>query len=382
MLFKVGDVVRVKPNQPKKIPCDVDLVVRRVDVHPILNLSLLYIEGLDEGFYHYRFILKEAPVAIVPPAPVKALLVKDLRIQASALKIKNYSRMNKVALMAQLAVKQAAPLALKPAEKPAAPKAPTLGEELQKKVEATHVGTCSYAYISGTGERRFLVHDVCHARMTAMSMKQAVCNVAGHYKELKELASYKAWIEFHLQEGPYRAAYLTKTWEDAMREGVYLDVEKQSISRCVTAAIALREGSEYSDTMLPVFDALIKKGFSRKASAFIARHIRLNNGVFKIQPNNGGHATIAASMQLDEVLKFWKEGFWKPDDKPASVNAQRYSVFATIAKYSNYAAAGSLQPFLLETFKTNLAEGWAAVAQPITERSLFAGMEQVEALLK
>lgn len=76
------------------------------------------------------------------------------------------------------------------------------------------------------------------------------------------------------------------------------------------------------------------------------------------------------------------EGFWKPDGVPASISAQRYNVFATIAQCSDYAKEGKLRPFLLKTFKTNIEEGWAGVTPPITERDLFAGMEKIEEMLK
>lgn len=313
----------------------------------------------------------------------KPMLLKDLRIQASKQGIVNYSRFSKKDLQELLNKRQniAPPLA------PPKPVAPSLGEELREKT-GNSPSTCSYALEFSNGRRRFQVRDACHARLKKQNSYEkdyeeekrnnvvaAVCDIAGHYHEAPDKEAYKQAIVYLLNDSPYKQVYITKSWEDALREGVYLNVTKESNSHCVTGAIALREASE-SPKQTEMFGYLVKSGFSLSASWFAARHFRKNGDKLTYNAHAGGHATISFAMDYAELIAFWKKGFCRKVGEPMSKKADGYEVFGSIAKH--YVAENTLNDFLLKTFSPPKGKGWGVDPDPFPLRNLFNGMEIIE----
>lgn len=337
--------------------------------------------GIQESRWVYderAFSPYKEPVEIPKP-----ILLKDLRIQASKQGIVNYSRFSKKDLQELLNKRQniAPPLA------PPKPVAPSLGEELRKKTGDVP-GTCSYALEFSNGTRRFQVKDVCHARLRKKSSYEAgyeeekknnvvaaVCDIAGHYHVAPDKEAYKQAIVYLLNDSPYKQVYITKSWDDALREGVYLNVTKESNSHCVTGAIALREASEFPK-QTEMFSYLVKSGFSLSASWFAARHFKKNGDKITYNAHAGGHATISFSMDYAELITFWKKGFFRKVGEPMSKKADGYEVFESIAKH--YVLKNTLNDFLLKTFSPPEEKGWGVDPDPFPLRNLFNGMEIIE----
>lgn len=311
--------------------------------------------------------------AVDAPKEAEMRTYKQLYVEAAKRGIPRRSAMNKAQLFAALQQKQVK--AADPVPKPVPPPPPpkkTLGEELREKT-GNLPRTCSYAH-SYKGIRRFQVSDVCHARMRAAQMDEAVCDVAGHMGEHKNQAGYRRFLQFMLNSSPYASVYLTKNVDEALKSGVYMDCTK-SHSQMVAGCIALREGSEFPKR-IDVFAKLLDVGFSGKVAWFAANFFSLSGEHFQAIGCGGGHMTLHSGMSADDLLKFFKEGFHRAVNAPSNVNANHYYIFNSIAQISEQ---GSINTWLNKRgFSPVEAPRWGEKPAVFSVRQLSKLLEELE----
>ena len=339
----------------------------------------------SQTWYTRRFKKIEndaAEAAPIEQKEEKQMTFDEAYEQAKALQIAGRGRMSKAALIAAIAAAKAAPA--KPAAPLAKPAIPTLGEELRNKV-GNDPSTCSYAMEWDNGHRRFQVRDVCHARMRksiygpdqgtidkekTATLVVVALDVAGHYAVHKKQAEYKSWVEYFINRSPFASSFITKDVEQAMKEAVYLDVNKPN-SQLVAAAMGLRQASEFP-ARLDDWVRLKGMGFSEKAAHAMCHHILGKQFI----ADSGGHSPFCGSMNWEEYISFFKTGFADKKEQPANKDFSRYAVFDSIAKQNGVSVRGSL----LKLLGVKEEERWGENLQ-FTERSLFSAMEEIEKLV-
>jgi hypothetical protein len=282
-------------------------------------------------------------------------------------------RMSKAQLIAALrvqenAVKPAVPA--KPAVEDKPVHVPSLGEKLRKQVgNGEGARTCSYAMRRTDGVEKFHVRDVCHARLSYGPFSEIVLDVAEHLAEAEDKEAYKDWVHWVLNASPMAKCFITKRIEDAMREGVYLDVT-QPHSWNVTAAVLLRMGSEYPQR-LKVWKTLVENKVDKGiAWLLMSFYVPAAGGMYMQSNNGGGHDIVSPVFGFMQTLAFLKNGPINPG--PASnVHNGRYEIFASVVKnYGVYDDKGlSKQLYALDG--TKQAVGWGEAVEKLSLGGLF-----------
>lgn len=147
---------------------------------------------------------------------------------------------------------------VKQGEQQAAP-APKVDEhqknltELAKKVGSAP-GTASYRVVHTDDEVSDHVRDACHARLFSSKrwgefkqIKAIYLNFSGHYKEFatnEDRVLYAQFLDYVVNESPWKSAFIPRKEEDLVNDGVALDVTKGK-NLLVSASIACRVASEY-----------------------------------------------------------------------------------------------------------------------------------------
>ena len=196
---------------------------------------------------------------------------------------------------------------------PPAPKVPppqNLMDELTRKVEASSVGVCSYAIEDVDGKQKYHVKDICHARLSRAAYRKKVkaiaLNVAGHVDNFREELQplYEEYVDYIIHRSPWAKAFIDTDIDTVMNSGVYLDVT-QPYSYCVSAAVALRIGSEcYGGKSLSNFHKAKEAGLS-EAQAFVL----FNTFDKQLSYNSAGgsHDVWSPSTNAESVFKFFNE---------------------------------------------------------------------------
>ena len=304
----------IAPVRPKETPFIVGDVVICIDSGTHLKKGGVYvvtsckygftkIEGDDKRFYNRRFELKEAA-----PVPKKEEKKKPLKLTAIA---KFMS---------------------------------VLQEAVEKEGGA---GTCSYGKLYADGTHKLQIQDACHARIPSYEVDtDIIClslNVQGHeaaFKRREEegskgaLKKYHNYIEYIINYSPWSVCFHSKGLSHALKHGVGMDVE-QKMEHLVSAAIALREGSEYSKE-LDVFNHLLSLGYSGNVSYLMARSFTMNvdKNTFSYKTISNGHKTLHPQQDSEELFAFFRNGATKKkDDNPYRTHHKAYfSIYNHIAQ--------------------------------------------------
>ncbi len=246
-------------------------------------------------------------------------------------------------------VAEAAPKAAIMAKKalPAPPKIKDIRSELAKLAKAGYDGNrCNYSIEFDNGKIRHQAPDACHARLCwsnyadedsgAKAIVNIALNVSAHYKELSgaNRKVYPLFVKYILNDSPWAFCFITKDVDEALEKGILMDVQ-QNVSHIVGAAMSLRLGTEYPDTLKPFADAL-EKGYSGNVAHLVSGH--LMGGVVTSWPN---HSALTSGLGIKAIAKFFKEGYTEKLPAIAKDRKQTsYQVFGTISpgcKYGNCA---------------------------------------------
>jgi len=257
-----------------------------------------------------------------------------------------------------------------------------LRSELRKQVGG-NPGTCSYGIERKDGSFKMHIRDVCHARLRLEGgMKAAALHVKSHYEKAPDdcKKTYVQFMNYLFNRSPYAVAFKTKKASEALAREIAMDVDNATLSQIVAGAIALRLASEYKG-FLPAFQKVKELGGSEHAAFFIAStHQYINNNWSRNW--NGGHNIMAHYLKYSNVIKAFKEGCRKVQDRVASKWADSYAVFQTIDetnsgwnKNEKVPAAETIQGvFTSYAPETVVGKGWDGLKQ--------LGDKQIQTLAK
>ena len=129
------------------------------------------------------------------------------------------------------------------------------------------------------------------------------------------------------------------------------------LSQLVGAAIALREGWEFS-YKLKLFNELITRGYSGDVAYLVSAFGRNEGKKYTVYGWDGGHTAMCNYMDWPDVKKFFMEGYHrKPLGKPFRKSYQYdYLVFDTIAKQGGNNVLSTV--FTKAAGGKEVGEGW------------------------
>jgi hypothetical protein len=335
----------------------------------------------DVGWWKKRFQLLEKKEKEEVAQFIIAQTFDVLRKAASAKKIVGYSRMSKQQLVD----------ALNKNEAPAAPPVPqknVVPENLIKKADRN--ATCSYAIEFTDGTANYYATDVCHARLTLYANgdqkgKTAKCvwlNIRHHVDNHSDKEAYKLWLNWMLKEGPFAQLLEAQDWKDAYDNCIRIDA-KWGVNQVATAAVALREGSEFYGRCL-LWKEICDKGFSPLAAWLYAQNFMKEEGKIKFKPQTAGHQSYSLLLfPLDKFKEFFVNGVWQvpgvPYGKGVFTRFVCHEALSGKNLYENIQGK-SAQQYFTEIFSVKVA-GFGG-ASFIRERDVFKGLEALELFLK
>jgi len=384
-VFKAGDRVRIINNNVDKdgspftggsIRQDVvgQIVTLRIMSHDIYAAPFWRVVetvcGHNYVFDERAFVLAdepEAPVVKKEAAPVN-MTVDALRKKASALKIRNYSRMKKPALL--LAVK-----ALVPIEEKEKPPKETLGEKLKKIFGPHSGGVCRYAISYVDNENVYLNDNgACHAAFQAPYdgglIKEACDNIAYHldkHVDKEDHEAYKRYVKWILNDSGVKDMFLTKDVNKAFEDAVYYNVEKPT-SWVIGSAMLLREMSEFKPR-LKTFKWALDNGFSEKIAWALSRFITDGN---TFTPQRAMHCVMnVENCDVPSFIAFANEGF--RFNKDSIFKRHRgYSIESSAyVRRSISPANPSIGEVVQRDFITTTIGEWGDKKTTITTRNIF-----------
>lgn len=206
---------------------------------------------------------------------------------------------------------------------PIIPAIPDLRSELNKLVEARpNIGICSYGKQLKSGKFQMHHGDCCHARIgdsgyiKGKEITSLALNIKRHYDVFNERSKggaimYKRYAEYILNYSPWSPCFHHYGIDNAIIHGVLMDVDKP-IEELVGAAVALREGSEYSHK-LPLFCDLLDNGYSGNVAYLLSSAL---TDSYQFRGLESSHKTLGGDMDVNLLFMFFKKGYIKQGLKP------------------------------------------------------------------
>lgn len=188
----------------------------------------------------------------------------------------------------------------------------------------TNAGTCSYAIKFTDGSIKYQVRDACHARIPNSSWgcgeyfkktpMAIALNVKGHSGCFKDITTYRKYVNYILNDSPWKEVFLTRDVDEAFKYGVLMNVEK-NIHAIVAGAVALREGSEFAYETT-IFEELLDNGISGNTAYVLSKNFKKNgNDNYQLVGISNAHKVLAYSMDRAVTLEFFKNGYAGKADK-------------------------------------------------------------------
>lgn len=203
----------------------------------------------------------------------------------------------------------------------------TLGKLLREAVkkQGAH-SVCSFAYNSFLGKQLSLAH-VCMAGFQGNSsypLTEACFNIEGYVNRLgwsdPTVNLYKEYYEWVANESIFSSCILTKKFEDAMEEAVYVNIE-ETANKVKAACMFVRFFLEFPLCFTEVYCLLRESGESVFDSMFVS--MTFNRDKYC---NNNNHNPIGCYRTIQEIQIIYKN-FSFNDDAPAF---KRFNGYVTI----------------------------------------------------
>lgn len=253
-----------------------------------------------------------------------------------------------------------------------------LRDRLRKRMaDGRSPGVCTFAY-RVLGQASYIYERApCHASLgNKNDIVEAILHVANHMPNTK-LANgkgaeknYYRWLDYILNRSPWSVAFVTKSVWEAMYEGIVLNVHVCH-DVMVTAAIAVRTGSEFTNTSM-VFCEALDNGATEPQAAFVSCFYR--KGGF--WDHMGGHHVIRSNLNFKQIVRFFETGYdIKLIDNKLPSNKNRgttsYSVSANLATERRKTVHEVIHGFMV-----TVGTGWEAKVVPLTIKDFVIALQK------
>ena len=210
-------------------------------------------------------------------------------------------------------------------------------KEAQDRAEG-HIRMCSYAVMNDKGAVKYLVNDICHARIRPYDLSGKYVGVSlivgAHSDKIRIQQSaeaealYRRAVDYILHRSPWASIFINKDFKNNFG-CVDLDVNR-GINAVACAAIALRTCSEYVEAN-ETFCALVNAGIDEHVS-YIVAHQCVRNGIGN---NGGGHHVFSSACSKRSVFDFFKTGKFLDEGTPYKDNKDPYLIIGS--QFEEYA---------------------------------------------
>lgn len=245
---------------------------------------------------------------------------------------------------------------------------PELREELWQKQEARgDNGLCSFAFENKDGKQSFHTNAPCHAALSGGGYIQGEITKVAYglrfdikYKvSKKEQEAHKAFCNYIINQSPWAVAFLTKDIEEAITKDIYMNVE---VNRHVMAGacVALRSGQEWQGRAV-MFKKLLDWGINPHICFLLSCAFKLKEKENVFAAWGGGHDVLDSSRKLNDLIRFFKEGYFTAQGKEAApyrTYHAGYTIAAACAGSGNVHALSIGTWLQNNTTQTTKGDGW------------------------
>lgn len=260
---------------------------------------------------------------------------------------------------------------------------PNLQKELRESEEDA-TGLVSYAFEYRNGDKHFTPNSACHANLAYMRGEAVGQFIYGLHWDLRfvkdKTKHHRAYYDYLLNHSPWAHCYLVKDVDDAMENDVQMNLNVH-VNIFAGACVAMRSGTE-KDGRAQSFKVFSDKGFLPNTCWLMANAVKWHANKPMLITMNGGHDVIDGYRDMDDLVKFFKQGYHldnSPATEPIATHSQGFIIAGAIARRNE---AKSFNIWIKENVKsTQVGEGWGAT-QVVTAESVFAAAELLDNLLK
>lgn len=214
---------------------------------------------------------------------------------------------------------------------------------------------CSYAYEDNFGGRHITINHVCFAGFVAEGMKSAAI-IIDHYADYvgskKVAKTFRRFFNWVVKESPWKDAFITKTWETALRSAITLNT-KLPHSNMIAGAVVLRSG--YEGRLCVVWDELVKRGIDPTVAYFFSNFLAPHKeGFVPCEfPILRAHGIVPVSFSVECLKQFIANG------PVLSTRTDRngWALYRTVAVVPDKRGVGDIFK-LFEPHITTIKEGW------------------------
>lgn len=366
---QVGDVVRLKKwegrGENKRGPifvAQMEEFVGQESPIEFIQFNSICVEG-NQWNWHIQLGIEPVNVAGRPlEAPVQGF---NAKLRGKAMEAKKN---------AQKPVKQA-----KPENKLAEHRA-----KLQAK--ATSDMTAAYAICFSDGTALIAENTACHAGLNVWRRERGKCvAVYDHISKFYEnnivdemKPSFKKFFTFLVQRSPIAHAFITKNFEDALKNGVSMDVSKTG-DEIAIGCCSLRFAHEHVGR-IDVWDWAIKNGFNMLTAYFLMNVAWKNKGKFNLDVRNW-HNIVDGEKSFQGLIEGMANGWHDKVNKPYA-EKQSYQV-SKLVHNSGKNGGDSLSVGIKKLAAyTKGNDGWNGVPAYWNEKQFLEVGKKIAKLLK
>lgn len=222
-------------------------------------------------------------------------------------------------------------------------------------------GINNYVYQHPNGELRSGFGAACYARLqNTVPVTGLIIDISYHFNSLQGAwkEHYPEWITGMLRDSMFSVAFREKSFEEAMKSGVHLNVDTCTSHVCIAAAVALRGYHEV--LRYAVNYAILRKldiPFTMKWFFSIVL-LHSKNG-WKSAHGGSNHCVIDRAVEKEVICKNLQEGL-KEDPKLAyAVKGSGYQIFRTVGGKISSSLEQFLQQFVPYDHKFLMKDVWS-----------------------
>lgn len=187
------------------------------------------------------------------------------------------------------------------------------------KAIAGKTGVSSWLSVED-GKFKSYVDRICHAAIAPNSVV-----ISRHWEPIvhkwdmmtiERQKNYRVWFDYVTKESPWKHAFLTNDFEQALKNHVEMDVSVTCF-QVMGAITALRMGHEFPD-IVRNFVFFINEGYSKPDAFVLASFLNDKYTVFSL---NEGHTVFKSTHGLDELFRFIHHGYSKEPLKDTNAKA-------------------------------------------------------------
>lgn len=251
--------------------------------------------------------------------------------------------------------------------------------EQVNKTERIAVGVASFAWRDAEGDIKHYVDAVCHASFRPVGATEAITWDTYRLKD-EQKESVRELYHWMMNHSPWLHC-IHPSWDilsaqertDRVINGpIPLNLDAPA-NEAVGFAIALRTISEHHWT-IPTFLQLRKEGASIPIAFMLSGFLTYLNNRWERYENSNQHHFMSDGQRVEDLCRFFKEGYFKKGRSKEILRDGRYSYIASqVAKADYVEGIGAY----LNGFFTEEGGGWNMVRKLDNPRAIIKAINEV-----